>query len=597
MKSGFCGWLGETPLSSAAPRLTRMAEAFSGGASSREVDAAGAVAAAGRSKLHREGRLVVSWLGSLDGPSVLRSFREHGVPALTRLAGQASLTVLDLEDRELLLAVDRFGIQTLYYRRGPSGVAFATTLSSLVADPEVQSDVDVQSVFNYVYFHTVPGPRGIFRGVERLEPGEYLRAAAGRVETGRYWTPSYRERADASEPELIGEFRSSVRSAVRSCLDRAEGKVGAFLSGGTDSSTVTGVLGELTGEPPNTYSIGFQVQGYDETSYAHIAAEHFHANHHEYVVTPEDLVDALPRLAGAYDEPFGNASAIASYYCARLAKQDGVHTMLGGDGGDEIFAGNERYLKQRVFERYALLPAPLRHHLVEPILERSGDHAPSLLRKARSYVQQANVPLPDRLGSYNFLNRTAPREIFTDDFLSAVRVEEPLELLRKTYAAAPTSSVVNRLLYLDIKFTLADNDLRKVGGTCALAGVDVDYPFLDPDLVDFANRIPPALKLRNGQLRYFFKKASRGFLPDEILAKQKHGFGVPCGRWIRDHVPLRELAYESLHSLARRGYLKKTYADRLIELHQGDHVDYYGVMIWVLLMLELWHQNHAPGKK
>ncbi len=579
MKSGFCGWLGQTPLSSAAAGLARMAEEFGGASSSREVDAEGAVAAGGESKLYREGRLVVSWLGSLDGPSLLRSFREHGVQTLTRLAGQASLAVLDLEERELWLAVDRFGIQTLYFRRGPSGIAFATTVSSLRRHSEVESDVDLQSVFNYVYFHAVPGPRGIFRGIERLEPAEYLRAASGRVERGRYWTPSYGEQADATESELIGEFRSSVRNAVRSCLDRAEGKVGAFLSGGTDSSTVTGVLGELTGQPPNTYSIGFQVQGYDETSYAHIAAERFHANHHEYVVTPEDLVDAIPRLAVAYDEPFGNASAIASYYCARLAKQDGVHTMLGGDGGDEIFAGNERYLKQRVFERYALLPAPLRHHLVEPILERSGDRAPSLLRKARSYVQQANVPLPDRLGSYNFLNRTAPREIFTDDFLSAVRVEEPLELLRKTYAAAPTSSVLNRLLYLDIKFTLADNDLRKVGDTCALAGVDVDYPFLDPDLVDFANRIPPSLKLKNGQLRYFFKKASRGFLPDEILAKQKHGFGVPCGRWIRDHVPLRELAYESLHALARRGYLKKTYADRLIELHQGEHVDYYGVMI------------------
>jgi asparagine synthase (glutamine-hydrolysing) len=593
MKSGLCGWLGGTPVPSRRQRLHEMAEALGGEEAAYEESEAGAIAAVGAASFHRDGSLVLSWLGSLDGPLFARSYREHGLDTLSRLAGRASIALLNLDTRELLLAVDRFGIQTLYVRRRGSDVVFASSVGSLAAHPDVDTEVDLQSVLNYVYFHVVPGPRGIYRGVERIEPGGYLRATSGKVETGRYWTPTYLERTEASEDELVDEFRISVRAAVGGCLGRARGKVGAFLSGGTDSSTVTGVVGELTGGPPNTYSIGFQVEGYDESGYAHIAARHFSSNHHEYVVTPEDLVDALPRIARAYDEPFGNASAVASYYCARLAKEDGVGTMLGGDGGDEIFAGNERYSKQRVFERYALLPSPLRRHLLEPLLERFGDSGPELFRKARSYVQQANVPLPDRLQSYNFLNRTDAREIFTDDFLSAVRQEEPLELLRRSYAAAPTSSTLNRLLYLDIKFTLADNDLRKVGGTCALAGVDVDYPFLDPDLVDFANRLPPGLKLKNGQLRYFFKKASRGFLPEEILTKQKHGFGVPCGRWMRDHAPLRELAYESLASLARRGYLRKTYADRLTELHQGEHVDYYGVMIWVLLMLELWHQNHA----
>lgn len=601
MKSGFSGWLGAAAPTSAASNLASMAEVFAGRSRVTprlEVHPAGAIAAVG-TELHREGRLLLSWLGPLDGPTFARQFLNRGANALERLEGGVSIALLDLEKPELLLAVDRFGIRTLYFRRKGANLIFASTVASLAAHPDVESDLDVdlQSVFNYVYFHTVPGPRGIYREMERLDPGEYLRAAPGVIEKKRYWTPSYREQSDRSERELIEEFRRSVRTAVRRCLERAQGKVGAFLSGGTDSSTVTGVVRELTGQPPNSYSIGFEVEGFDESRYARIAARHFSANHHEYVVTPDDLVDALPRLAAAYDEPFGNASAVASYYCARLAKEDGVHTMLGGDGGDEIFAGNERYLKQKVFERYALLPAFLRQRLVEPLLERFGDHAPALVRKARSYVQQANLPLPDRLESYNFLNRTDPREIFTNDFLSAVRVEEPLDLLRKTYAAAPTPSVLNRLLYLDIKFTLADNDLRKVAGTCSIAGVEVDYPFLDLDLVDFANRLPIEIKLKNGQLRYFFKKASRGFLPDAILTKQKHGFGVPCGRWLRDHVPLRELAYDSLASLARRGYLKKSYADRLRELHQGEHVDYYGVMVWVLLMLELWHQNHPDGGK
>ena len=183
--------------------------------------------------------------------------------------------------------------------------------------------------------------------------------------------------------------------------------------------------------------------------------------------------------------------------------------------------------------------------------------------------------------------------VFDEGFLATIRPDEPLDLLRDRYREAPTSSVLHRLLYLDLKFTLADNDLRKVGGTCALAGVDVRYPFLDHELIDFANRVPPKLKLKGQHLRYFFKRASEGFLPPEILTKPKHGFGVPCGRWMRDHEPLRELALDSLGSLKKRGYLSGAFIDQLTTLHQGEHVDYYGVMVWVLTMLELWHQHHA----
>jgi asparagine synthase (glutamine-hydrolysing) len=311
-------------------------------------------------------------------------------------------------------------------------------------------------------------------------------------------------------------------------------------------------------------------------------------------VSPKDVEAALSLLAEAYDEPFGNASAVASYYCARMAREDGVSTLLGGDGGDEIFAGNERYATQAVFEYYALLPKVLRRGLLEPILRIAPANGLGVVRKAKGYIRQATTPLPDRLEAYNFVNRMAPDAIFAPDFLSKVRREEPIELQRRSYAEAETASVLNRLLYLDIKFTLADNDLRKVGGTCAMAGVDVLYPFLDPDLVDFANRIPPGLKLKGTKLRYLFKRASAGFLPDEILTKKKHGFGVPVARWMRDVPALRDLAYESLRSLSKRGYLRDDFVRDLVALHQGEHADYYGVMVYVLTMLELWHRKHAP---
>ena len=591
--AGFCGWLGECEPAVGRERLDRMAERLRSGDALTFIGESGTLACAG-ARTHEDDRFLISWAGTLDGESIAPRFGEEGPALLSKLGGDGPLVVLDKRKREVLLATDRFGVHTVYFFSRGSGVVFATKAGALTAHPDVPREIDPQAVFNYVYFHMVPGPRGVFRGVERLEPGEYALARGGDVRRARYWTPRYEDENPSREGELAEEYRTRIRGAVRSCLSSARGKVGAFLSGGTDSSTIVGVLRELTGEAPHAYSIGFAIEGYDESSYARTAAAHFGADHHQYVVTPKDVEEALPRIAEAYDEPFGNSSAVATYYCAELARTDGVGTLLGGDGGDEIFAGNERYAKQAVFDYYLKTPAALRHAVIEPLLGALPSNGFAPLRKAQSYVRQANTPLPDRLEEYNFVNRMTPAAVFMPEFLGRTRPEEPLDLLRTSFAEAETRSNLNRLLYLDLKFTLADNDLRKVSGTCEMAGVDVLYPFLDRDLVDFANRVPPDLKLKGTKLRYFFKRASEGFLPEAILKKRKHGFGVPCGRWMRDHVPLRDLSYDCLRSLEKRGYLRESFVSNLMKLHQSEHADYYGVMVYVLTMLELWHRKHAP---
>lgn len=587
--TGFCGWLGECEPAAGRERLARMA-ARSGYSDSWSFVGAGGALAAEDARTREDERLLIAWAGTIDGESVASRFGDEGPALLNDVRGDGPLVILDKKKRELLLATDRFGVHPLYFGPTGSGVAFATKAGALAANPDVPREIDPQSIFDYVYFHVVPAPRSIFRGVERLEPGAYALARGGEARTTRYWTPSYQDENSASEAELAEEYRSRIRKAVRSCLSSAPGKVGAFLSGGTDSSTIVGVLRELTGEAPHAYSIGFAIERYDESRYARIAAAHFGADHHEYLVTPRDVERALPRIAAAYDEPFGNSSAVASYYCAEQARSDGVGTLLGGDGGDEIFAGNERYAKQAAFDYYLRMPLALRRFVLEPMLRVLPGNGFAPLRKARSYVRQAKTPLPDRLEEYNLITRLTPAAVFAPEFLASTRPEEPLELLRRSFAEAETRSNLNRLLYLDRKFTLADNDLRKVGGTCDLAGVDVLYPFLDRDLVDFANRVPPGLKLKGRKLRYFFKRASDGFLPDAILKKRKHGFGVPVGRWMRDHAPLRDLAYDCLRSLEKRGYLREGFVPRLMKLHE-EHADYYGEMVYVLTMLELWHRK------
>jgi asparagine synthase (glutamine-hydrolysing) len=329
-------------------------------------------------------------------------------------------------------------------------------------------------------------------------------------------------------------------------------------------------------------------------AYARIAARHFGTAHHEYYVTPDDVANLMQRLARFCDQPFGNASAVPAYYCAHMAKSDGVDLMLGGDGGDELFGGNERYARQSIFELYEEVPALLRRCVVEPVLFGIpwGERI-SPLRKARSYVRQASVPMPGRLHTYIVLNRIGPERIFTDEFLGSIDPGTPARLFDEVYRGADAQTMLNRMLALDLQFTLADNDLYKVSRMCELAGVDVAYPMLDDDLVAFSAALPTRLKLKGTTLRYFFKRALRDFLPREIIEKRKHGFGLPVGEWMQTHDRLRELAYGAVSDFRARRVVRASFIDEMIASHRAGHAAYWGGEIWVLAVLELWLQSHG----
>jgi asparagine synthase (glutamine-hydrolysing) len=312
-------------------------------------------------------------------------------------------------------------------------------------------------------------------------------------------------------------------------------------------------------------------------------------------VTPDDLVRSVPDVAAWYDQPFGNSSALPAYYCAKLARDDGVTRILAGDGGDELFGGNSRYAKQRVFGWYGNVPAPLRRGLLEPVLGQATLAKLPLLRKGASYVEQARVPMPDRMQMYNLLRRLGVDEVLTPAFLARVSLDEPLRSQREVWAQAKAHSEVNRTLAFDWRYTLAETDLPKVCGSTQLAGVAVGFPFLDQHLVDFSLRLPTNYKLKGLKLRWFFKEALRDFLPDEIITKKKQGFGLPFGVWATRHDSLRQFATESLRSLGKRGIVRPAFIDALLKEHLPAHPGYYGEMVWILMMLEQWLQRHAPG--
>ena len=520
----------------------------------------------------------------------------HAGLAANKAEGDFAVGLTDAMGR-VFLAVDRFAQQTLCYRvvQTPQGAAlrFSDRADLLVDDGAGQcATVDAQSIFDYLYFHAIPSPRTIFKGIYRLPPGHCAWFENGQLTITPYWTPTFNELTHPDFDTLKSEFQTLLQSAVERQLDG--GKAACFLSGGTDSSTVAGMIGRSKGSPAATYSIGFEAEGYDEMAFARIAAKRFNTEHHEYYVTPDDLVRSIPDVARHYDQPFGNSSALPAYYCARMARADGATKILAGDGGDELFGGNSRYAKMRVFGWYQGIPSHLRSGVIEPMLEQTPLGKLPLLKKGASYVEQAKVPMPDRLQMYNLLLRLGTAEVLTPAFLSQVNGAGPAEHQRNVWSQVDTRSDLNRTLAFDWRYTLAESDLPKVRETTKLASIAVGFPFLDDCLLDFSLKLPQSYKLKGLKLRWFFKEALRGFLPDEIITKKKQGFGLPFGVWLTRHQGLHQLAQKSLDSLSQRNIVQPLFIQTLLKDRLREHPGYYGEMVWILMMLEQWLQAHAP---
>lgn len=614
--TGLCGWFAPARDGAADPdTITAMASAIGRGdtsevrTASSNTGAVAAAAPAGAADVHRDGELLVAVWGraqfadselaglARDGGiarALARGYERRRAEVLALLSGSFALAILDGRNGEALLAIDRMGVHSLTYALAGSRLVFGSVADSIIRHPAIRADLDPQSLYNYVYFHMVPGPATIYAGQQRLLPGHLLRFAGGEAQVAPYWELRFEERARRPFAELKHEFVDGLRAAVRAAAGGC--RTGAFLSGGTDSSTIAGLLGEVSGQPARTYSIGFEAEGYDEMGYARITARHFGTDHHEYYVTPDDIVQAIPRIAAIYDQPFGNSSAVPTYYCARLARSDGIERLLGGDGGDELFGGNERYATQHIYALYGRLPAPLRRYVIEPLAHAipAGERI-TLVRRSRNYIRQASMPMPARLETYNLLERFGHDHLFAGDFLQGIDRGRPLALLEGAYHGAHADSLINRMLALDFRFTLADNDLPKVTRTCELAQVDIAFPMLDDAVVAFSARLEPRLKLQGTRLRPFFKEALRGFLPDATISKKKHGFGLPFGLWLQTHRPLQDLVYGSLNDLGKRGIVRADFLQQLTGVRVAEHPGYYGTMVWVLMMLEQWLRHHRGG--
>lgn len=615
--SGLCGWLGgTTPVADAPGVLSAMAGGLFGFPGSQSQSHCGngqAAAIKGHAKhisLFAEGSLLAviegypRWLDDEleriayregHAAALAAAYRRDGREALRNVMGAWALALLDGEKQRALLAIDRLGIRPLCYARPASkeGLVFGTTTDSIVRHPAVAGEISHQAIFDYMFFTRSPAPGSIYQDVAKLLPGQCLWYDNGSLDVGAYWRVDYSD-DNRSRDELAEELMAVLRRAMkRATAGRDFATTGSFLSGGIDSSTVTGLLAEQSQRVSKSFGVGFDSVEHNEMGYARITAEHYGVELQEYYVTPADIVDFIPRIADIYDEPYGNSSAVAAYYCARMAREQGIDLLLAGDGGDELFAGNERYADQKIFEAYNYIPRWLRGGLLEPIvLNVPAADRVMPLRKARSYIRRAKVPLPDRLESYNYYNDIELSDCFMPAVAQSIDRQNPYHLLRMHYNDSGAQSSLDSMLYLDVRTTLADDDLRKVEQTTALAGLAVRYPLLDEEVLSFSASIPPAMKLEGRKLRSFFKYAVRDFLPPATLTKSKHGFGLPFGLWLKTDSGMQSLAYDSLASLKGRDIFQPSFLDTAIDTHRNGHSSFHGELIWVLMLLELWFQKH-----
>ena len=525
-----------------------------------------------------------------DTEAIVHAYDRYGADCPKHLRGMFAFAIWDERTQELFLARDRVGKKPLLYAKVNGQFIFGSEFSALLHHPDIGKDINAEALHHYLSFMCVPAPLTAYQAIKKLEPGHSLRWRRGEIKIERYWQPDFSKKIDISEEEA-GELAIDIlRDAVKVRL-MSEVPLGAFLSGGIDSSAVVALMSEESSAPVKTFSIGFEEQDFSELHHARRVAEHVGADHHEFIVRP-DALEVLPILVEHYGEPYADSSAIPTYYVARETRKY-VTVALNGDGGDESFAGYERYAAMRLAERYRRIPAVLRETVVRQAIALipSSETKRGRVRDVKRFIQAASLPKVERyLRWVSAFDSAAKQDLYTEDFRRQTQQVSAADTLEPWFARANGSGIVDAALLTDIMTYLPNDLLVKVDIATMAVSLEARSPFLDHHVMEFAASLPEKFKLRGLTSKYLLKRILKKLLPAENLERRKMGFGVPIGHWFRGK--LQPFLRETLlaETALKRGLFKPEAVKRMVELHTHGERD-YSHQLWTLLMLELWFQR------
>lgn len=529
-----------------------------------------------------------------DTEVILHLYEEKGPDCLHDLRGMFAFALWDEREKVLFLARDRVGKKPLFYTFRDGGIIFASEIKAILQWPNLHREMEPEALSYYLTYQYVPPPLTMFKGIYKLPPAHYMVVRGNERQINRYWDLDYLPKQAVTEEEAVEQARSLIEEAVRLRMI-SDVPLGAFLSGGVDSSIVVAVMSRLSDRPVKTFSIGFEESEYNELPYARRVAQVCATEHHEFIVRAEAL-KILPELVWYFDEPFADSSAVPTYYVSQMTARY-VKVALNGDGGDESFAGYERYLGNSLVKKYQKIPLFLRKHVIAEVLKVGEKIAGQnqFLRRVR-WLNQISLDAGNTYAlSMTIFPEDLKQELFTPLLQKEAGRVKALEYMLAYYNSSRVEEEIDRMMYSDVMTYLPGDLLVKVDRMSMAHSIEGRSPLLDHRLMEFAARLPGGLKLKGYQLKNILKKVGEQYLPREILYRKKQGFGVPVGLWLRRE--MKSLLYSLLFnsSLVRDGWLKGEGVRRIVEEHVSDSRD-HSHRLWALIMLELWYRYFLEEK-
>lgn len=525
-----------------------------------------------------------------DTEVIIHLYEEGGEDCVKQLRGMFAFAIWDERRQTLMLARDRPGKKPLLYYHKNNLLCFSSEFSSILSSNLVDKEINLKAIHHYLTFGYIPAPLTIYKDVYKLLPAHFLVFRNEDVYTEQYWSLDYAKKIKMSEEDAANEILRLLKEAVKIRL-HSDVPLGAFLSGGIDSSAIVGLMSELSTNRVKTFSIGFDDAAYNELKHAKRVAERFDTDHHEFIVHPKAL-DVLPLLVDRYGEPYADSSAIPTYYVSQQTKQF-VTVALNGDGGDELFAGYERYQAMLLSEIYRMIPLVVRNKIVQRIVNLlPGSVNPkNSLRRIKRFVSGAELPLNQRyIGWVGTFDEKLKVDIYTDEFMREVSDSHPFKFMSNFLDGSNGLDLLDRLLRADTMTYLPNDLLVKVDITSMANSLECRSPFLDHFLMEFTASLPAEFKLKRFIKKFILKKAVKNIVPADNIHRKKMGLAIPVGIWFRGE--LKELLGNILLSSnsLRRGYFKPDKIRDMVYYHTSGQSD-FGFQLWSLLMLELWHQR------